>query len=332
MENNQFVKVSFFARSLAVILILFIIPGNYILKEVINEYSSSLIIRLQKLRNPGLDYFFRSVLYNGSTFTLIIVPPVIYNLYDIRRAVKQTLINCFGMYVYSIVALITKEPRPYWSDSKIKGIYCDGGYASPFLELFVAAVLYGSYSIDVFSRTRSKLKILAYIITTLIIITLAFGGIYLGSNYPQQIFITYCYTYVYLTCIFTFDDRIMNLTILTCFNYKKNRKNSIFYLITTFFLLFGAISVYSTITLSSEISIKWIKNANKDCGSSSVGGSDNFLKSAWIFYNLGVVFGCMMTSKVMSMFWWNTKWWKRIVRCVVSAGVSVGIFFLFSNL
>lgn len=330
MEAQKLVKVPFLARSLAVVLILIIIPGNYLLKEMVNEFSSSVIISTQKLRNPILDNFFRTVLYIGSTLTLVVVPPIIYNLYDVRRAVKQTLINCFGMYVYSIIALITKEPRPYWSDSSIKGIYCEGGYASPFLELFVAAVLYGSYSIEIFSRTHTKLRLLAYISTLIVVITLAFGGIYLGSNYPQQIFITYCYTYVYLTTTFAFDASIMQLATSTCFNYKKNRKNSIFFLIGTFFLMLGSIAVYQTITLSSEVSIKWIKNANNDCENSSVGGSANFLKSGWIFYNLGMVFGCMLTSRKMSMFWWNTRWWKRLIRCIISSGFSLSIFFLFS--
>ena len=324
------VQVPFKARSFAVILILFVIPGNYVLKDLLNSISIPIITLIQSTRSPHLDQFFRITLYIGNNLTLVLVPPIIYNLYDVRRAVKQTFINCFGMYVYSIIALITKEPRPFWSDSSIKGILCEGGYASPFLELFTASVLYGSYSIELFSHISPLIKKISYLVTASIVIILAFGGIYLGSNFPQQIFVTYCYSYVYLTFVFTFDNAIMDLTMKTCFDYRKNKKNSIFFIVFTLFLLIGVVAVYGVITLAKEVDIKWIKNSHEDCGNlASVGGTANLNKAAWIFYNLGVVFGCMFCSRNMSMFWWSTCWWKRVIRCFGSAGVSIAIFYVF---
>jgi hypothetical protein len=229
-----------------------------------------------------------------------------------------------------MIALLTKEPRPYWSSSSIKGISCEAGYASPFVELFTASVLYGSYSVEIFSQVDSWVKKISYFATALIVIVLAFGGLYLGSNYPQQIFVTYCYSYVYLTFVFTFDTSIMKITLKSCFNYKVNKKNSIYWIFFTILLLVGIISVYGVVTLPGEVKISWIKNARKDCKENfNVGGTANFDKAAWIFYNLGLVFGCLFSSKYMSMFWWNTVWWKRGLRCFFSSGVSLAVFYLF---
>lgn len=333
MDKPSNFKVSFLGRGFAVVLVLFIIPANYILRELVMKSSNNLIISIQKLRTPSLDSFFEVALYIGSNLLLVIVPPAIYNLYNVRRAVKQILINCFGMYVYSIIALLTKEPRPYWQDSHIHGISCEEGYASPFLELFLAAVLYSTYSLEIFHKQQIRYRIIAYAITGFFVILLAFGGIYLGQNYPQQIFVTYCYTYVYVTTIISFDDEIMRISIKSCFDYKRNRKFQVHWFAATLFLLLGAISVYNVITLSNGVNIIWLKNAYKDCDfKNAIGGSANLDKSAWIFYNLGTVNGCMLCSKHVHEQWWDTLYWKRFVRFIISAGVSLGIFFMFGNL
>ena len=333
MDETNNVKVSFLRKGIAVVLILFLIPADYILKNAVLGVSNDFIIQIQRLRSNSLDDFFTFINYVGSNLTLVIIPPAIYNLYDVRRAVKQIFVNCFGMYVYSIIALLTKEPRPYWVDSNIKGISCEDGYASPFLELFLAAVLYSSYSIEIFHSKENKYKATAYTITAIFVILIAFGGIYLGLNYPHQIFVTYCYTYVYVTIIFDLDEEIMKISMLSCFNYKVNRKYMIHWFIATLFLLTGVVSVYVIITLDDNVSISWIKNAYKDCNrNQNIGGGPNFQKSGWIFYNLGMVDGCMLCSKHLSMTWWNTPYWKRLVRSTISIGLSLGIFFLFRKL
>jgi hypothetical protein len=330
MNDQSNVKVSFLGSGLAVVLILFIIPGSYLLRETLIQNSSNLIVRIQHFRNDSLTSFFKTTLYIGSNYLLVVVPPMLFHIYNAPRAVKQTFVNCFGMYFYSIVALITKEPRPYWITSRIHGLSCETGFASPFLELYLAAVLYGSYSIEIFHRQHHRYKGLAYAITGTVVVLMAFGGIYLGQNYPHQIFVTYCYTYVYVTTAFTFDEEIMKISMTSCFNYWQNRKYQVHWFAATLFLLLGAVSVYDVITLDGQIEIEWIKNASQDCELSiNIGGASNFLRSAWVFYSLGVVFGCMFSAKWLPMEWWRTSYLKRIIRGVISAGVSVGIFYLF---
>lgn len=332
MENDNPVKVPIVGRGIAVVLVLFIIPANYIFHEALLTPSNHFIISLQRLRTDSLDEFFKLVIYIGNNLTLVVVPSIIYNLYDTRRAVKQIFVNCFGMYFYSLIALFTKEPRPYWIDSNIKGINCEDGFASPFLELFLATVLYSSYSIEIFHKRKIKYKAIAYTVTAVFVILIAFGGLYLGQNYPHQIFITYCYTYVYVTIIFTLDREILQIVVLSCFNYKKNRKFKVHWLIATLFLLTGVVAVFDIVTLDKAINIEWVKNAYKDCHfHSDIGGGPNLQKSGWIFYNLGIVYGCMLSSKTLSMYWWDTAYWKKIIRVIISSVVSLGLFFFFSN-
>ena len=332
MENPESVKVSFLGRGLAVLLVLFIIPANYILQEVLRTASDDLIVSIQKLRTDFLDDFFKLVLYIGNNLTLVVVPPIIYNLYDTRRAVKQIFVNCFGMYVFSVIALLTKEPRPYWDNSRVKGISCEDGYGSPCLELFIASVLYSSYSIEIFHRRKKTYKIIPYTITAVVVILIAFGALYLGQNYPTQIFVTYCYTYVYVTIIFTFDDELMKITLKSCFNYQQNRKYSVHWFAATLFLFTGVITIYDIVTLNKPVNLIWIKNAYSDCNfSRDIGGGPSFERSAWIFYSLGMVYGCMQCSKNLSMYWWNTNYWKRFLRAIISTGISLAIFFLFSK-
>lgn len=138
------------------------------------------------------------------------------------------------------------------------------------------------------------------------------------------------YSFVYLTCCFAFDKSLIKFIHKSAFNYKDNRVNTIYWLLGTVVLLLIAITVYDLFALHNMIDIRWLENASKHCDFNYNIPSYSFYGSSIIFYNYIIVTGSMFTTKFLSEYWWCTEYWKRVVRCVISCGVTVGIILLFS--
>lgn len=69
------------------------------------------------------------------------------------------------------------------------------------------------------------------------------------------------------------------------------------------FILLASITVFDMITLNNDVNLVWVKNALKHCNQNyDVSGSGNFYRSAWIFYNLGLVTSSMLSGKYISMY------------------------------
>ncbi|CAG9321596.1 unnamed protein product [Blepharisma stoltei] len=329
IADDTLVKTSILVRILALVTLLFIIPLEGLLREVLSNWGTGFIYDLQQDRTDSGKDFFRLVSYLGTEWMLIAVAPAFYHLCDPRRGIKVIFISCFSMYLYSFIALFYKEPRPFWVDDDLRSVLCRSGYANPAAEILLGSVLYCTTAIEFFHRSR--FRILAYSLTVTLLILLSCGTVYLGEYFPHQIFITFCYAFIYLTALFVFDKLMMDFTLKSCFNYKTNRVYVVYWFIVTMFLLLGVVSIYDIVTLNHATDISWIKNATTHCNwNYDVGGASTFYKSAWIFYNLGFVTGSMFTAKYLSMFWGCTSLWKSFLRYAISAGISIGIYKLFS--
>jgi len=332
ITEDQLVTVPLLVKGLALLVLVLVLPLELILRGTIEDVGERIVLHIQKSRTESSDNFFRYLSYIANNVFLLAVAPALYHIYDPRRAIRLILIWCFSMYLGSLISLIYGEPRPYWSDKDIKGISCDNGFGLPSPECMLGTVVYGSLSVEFFQKKDKWIKTIVYSCTYIILGTLGYGGIYMGEHYPHQVFISYCYGYVFIIICFAFDKKIMNLTMKSCFRYKANKKYSVYWYIGTLFLLLGAIAIYDEITLTSNIDIRWISNASKDCNlKNDVGGSTSFYRSAWIFYNFGLVAGSMHLSKKLTMFWWLTDYWRRWVRFAISVGFSLGVYYLFGN-
>jgi hypothetical protein len=285
---------------------------------------------IQHRRTDSAIDFFKTLTYMGNHLFLVIVLPVLYHLIDARLAMKITIVMCLTMYVHSFLALLYVEPRPFWYSGNIEAEICQSGFGSPALELMVTTVFFVYISNQVLKKSRIRVQIVAYFFSCCISILYFTAAMYLGEHFPHQCLITCCYAFILLTAAFALDQYISELTIKSNYGYNDNRKNSIYFFIATMVMFCVIIATNNLITHKKGISIHWIKNALQHCSNDyKVNGNSSFYVSGWIFYLQGAVFGCMFTAKQLSMYWWMTDYWKRVVRAAVAGGFAYGVFALF---
>ncbi|CAG9326676.1 unnamed protein product [Blepharisma stoltei] len=331
IQEESLVKTSVLVRGISIIMLLFIIPLEGLLESRLISWGKHVVYDFQQDRTDNGKMFFTIVSYLGGDWTLIFICPAIYHFYDARRGIKLILMINFTMYVTSFLSLLYREPRPYWEDKDIKGVLCLSGFANPSYQVMLGTVIYVSIAIEIFHRSR--FRIIAYGIVVIIATMISIGGVYLGEIFPHQILITLCYCFIYVTVAFAFDKTMMDLSLKSSFNYKTNRTYIVFWFIGTMMLFLGVIGVFQIVTLNSTVNLKWIRNATKHCSLNyDVSGAYSFYHSAWIFYNFGLVTGAMISSKKITMFWGYTKIWKKVIRFLITAGLSVGIKLLFNQI
>jgi len=332
-RQSNLVKTSLLVKGMALLLLMFIIPLQELMNKPLMDWGIGVVYSIQQIRTPSADNFFKVIFVLSDNVMLLSVFPAFYNLYDSRRAIKLIIMTSFSSYVWSFLALLYGGPRPYWVSEKVSGINCENGYGNPCGETFLGTVLLCTVAIEFFHERKLAYKSVAYTLTLLFLGLLSFSGLYLGEHFPHQLFLSLCYAFVYVTLCFAFDKKLLTFVMKSCFYYNRNRKNTVFWFIATLMMLLAIITIFDLVDNNRLVNIKWIKNATQNCHFKyQIGGAPSFYRSAWIFYNLGVVMGTMHTSKYLSQFWWHVDFWKRWVRTVVSVGLSLGIYFLFQLL
>lgn len=320
----QIVKV------IAGILLIFFLPLEYLISDSLNHIEKSSMISIQNHRNHTSVQFFKALTYCGNHVFLIVVFPIMYHFYDARKSMKITLVVCVAMYIYSFLALIYVEPRPFWVTSDITGEICQSGFGEPALEVMLVTVLF-VYTVTELVRGRRLIEQISAYAGCLTLSTLfVTSALYLGEHFPHQVIVTLCFSFIYLTSAFALDKYIKSLALKCCFGYNENRKNSVYCFIAVMAMFLAIVSTNSLVTDKKGIDIYWIKHALEHCSSHyQVNGSQSFYVSAWIFYMQGAVFGCMFSAKRLSMFWWMTSYWKRALRTIIAVGFSLGFYTLF---
>lgn len=317
-------------KVIAGILLLFIIPLEYLINDSLSGMERSVMENIQHRRTDSSVDFFKALIYMGNHLFLIIIFPCLYLIYDARAAMKIIIVVCSAMYMHSFLALLYAEPRPFWYSDNIKGEICQSGFGSPAIELLLVTVLFVYISHQMLRNRSLKEQSIAYFFCFCISALYFTALLYLGENFPHQCIITLCFVFIFLTSAFALDNYISDLTIKSNFGYTENRKNSIYFLIAVLVMFMIIIATNNLITHKKGISIYWIKNSLKHCSNSyKVNGSSSFNISSWIFYMQGAIFGCMFTAKKLSMYWWMTPIWKRLIRGVIGAGFSFGVFSAF---
>mmetsp|Transcript_24906 Transcript_24906/g.24577 ORF Transcript_24906/g.24577 Transcript_24906/m.24577 type:complete len:122 (-) Transcript_24906:440-805(-) len=119
----------------------------------------------------------------------------------------------------------------------------------------ISSVLYTTLVVEFLHERKHLSKYLFYGGTIALLGLLGFSRLYLGENYPHQIVIGLFYGFIYVTLCFAFDKQILKLSINSCFNWTKNRKNIFYWFAVTMFLLLGAVAVFDVIALSNNVSI-----------------------------------------------------------------------------
>ena len=242
-------------KVLAGILLLFILPLEYLISDSLNNTEKSGMTSIQHNRNQTTVNFFKALIYVDNHAYLIVVFPVLYHFYDPRKAAKITFVVCFAMYLYSFLAMLYVEPRPFWFSADIKGEICLSGFGNPVLEVMLVTVLFVYTATEIFRNRSLKEQLISYFFCTALITLYFASGIYLGENFPHQSIVTICFSFVYLTIAYTLDKYITLISMKCCFGYNENRKNSVYCFLATNALLLAVVSVKNLITEQKGISI-----------------------------------------------------------------------------
>lgn len=267
MENltigpRKIVHTSLVIRTLALILLVFCIPLETILSNQFISWQTDFIENLQDyLRSDTMDDFSSVVMFFGDHRIILILSPFIFHFFDARVSLKMILIFCYSAYLYSIVSLLSKEPRPFWVSSSIQGIVCEGEFGNPSKQTMVGISVFTVTMIELFHSSKLWVRIIAYSLIAVLQMLVGFFSIYLGAHFPHQILMSCIYAIIYLTSVFAFDKSITKYVYQSGFSYHKNRMNIIYWLIATLVMFLVVITIFDVITIGNETPLKWLKYA-----------------------------------------------------------------------
>lgn len=312
------------------IALIFLLPLEYSMNDSLNDTEESLMKNIQGDRNRSAVNFFKFLIYIADHTILIVVFPFLYNFCDTRKACKVIMVVCLSMFVYSMLALLYVEPRPFWVTSELIGEVCLSGFGTPVLELMLMTILLIYTSAQFLYEKNFVLKLVVYLSCTGVIASYFVAEFYLGETYPHQCVVTIFFGLIFLSIVFSLDKYIDSIAFKCCFKYNENRKYSIYCFIATMSMFLGVVSTNRLITGTKGISVHWIKNSLSHCDLDyQVNGDSSLYVSSWVFYMQGAVFGSMFSSKRLSMHWWLTNYKLRLIRSFIAVGFSIGIYYLF---
>jgi hypothetical protein len=272
--------------------------------------------------------FFQLFTHLGNGSLLIVICPIIHNFLHPKTSSTIIIFSAVVHYFGNFLGIMLQEPRPFWYSSSIKPETCMKGYGNPSLTILVTGTVFPILLIETFHTT--KLRYFTYVSLLVFIILGSFNGVYLGVNFPHQVIMTLFIDFALVTLYFSLARQISHICFLSCFGYKENRKNIIYWIIFTF-SAFALITVLKLIITTTPPDYpQLISNALKHCEDNyEISSTHNYRLSLEIFYCLGYAVGNMRTCKKMTMYWMITIWWKRLIRAILSVGVNLGYYFAF---
>ena len=104
---------NFLFQSIALLLLLFIIPLQLTLQNSLMQLSSDLIVHLQDTRTDGGINFFSIVKYINDIFLFCVVVPLVINFFEPVRTSKIILFLCSSYFLSNLLSLIFQEYRPF---------------------------------------------------------------------------------------------------------------------------------------------------------------------------------------------------------------------------
>lgn len=259
---RKIVHTSLVLKTLAMILLVFCIPLEAILKNQLISWQIDMIINLQDyLRTDSLDDFSSMMMLLGDRRIILLLSPFIFHFFDARVSLKMILIFCYSAYLYSVVSLLTKEPRPFWVSSDIQGIVCGGEFGNPSKQTMVGISVFTVTMIELFHARKLWVRIIAYGLIAVLQTIVGLSTIYLGAHFPHQVLMSCLYAVIYLTAVYAFDKSITNYVYRSGFSYHKNRMSIIYWLIATVVMFLIVITIFDVITIGDDVPLIWLKYA-----------------------------------------------------------------------
>ncbi|OMJ66824.1 hypothetical protein SteCoe_36192 [Stentor coeruleus] len=324
MKGRNNVKISVTFKIISAMLVVFVIPFQVILKKPLMKGTIDFITWIQHRRTHSGIYFFELFQYFGDGTLLNVVGPIIYNFLHPKRSsviiISSTIVHFFGNFFGTLL----QEERPFWYSSKVRPELCSKGYGNPSMTILITATFMPMLFIELFHK--HKYRWVGYSLLIFIILMGSISRVYLGGSFPHQVIITLFLAFSFVTLYFSLNKDISKLCFNSCYGYYKNRMYLVKWVIFSFALMIleGIIELVIYVTPSNYAKI--ISNAVTHCDVNyNPNGKYNLQNSLEIFFGVGFAFGCMLSSKYLSIYWITTEWWKRIFRAILASGINFGI-------
>ena len=315
-------------QGLALLLLFFIIPLQIVIRNDLMTTSAHFLMSLQTSRTSTGISTFSVIEYSNELVLFSIICPFVLNFLEPIRVPKVILLFCFSFYLSNFLALLFQEDRPFWFTKDLTGEVCLEGYGNPSIEVILLSVVFSTISIEIFHD--KSYRIVVYCIILCAILFLALGLLYLGENFPHQVLTSLFISFIIVTLSFTFDKALLNGARKSCHFYKKNRVVIVKWYLFLLGMAAVVLAIDAMILSFSEPTPKTIVYAIAQCRNSYMpDGNRNIYGCCSMFYVMGFMIGSQHLTERVNIYWSYTKWWKSLIRFVISAGYAYGIYTLF---
>lgn len=144
------------------------------------KWGLSVIVYIQQVHNPALDYFFIGITLIGENQFYLLVLPFILWCMDFKAGVRLTILFLLSTYVNIDLKWLFRQPRPFDLDPSVK-LFTAEGYGLPSFHAQIA--------IDIWPGAAIWLrKTWSWILAVVMVLLISFSRIYLGVHFPTDVF------------------------------------------------------------------------------------------------------------------------------------------------
>ena len=240
-ENNLNKKIF-----ILIIIISFLI--EFLVREFLFSISIPIIIFLQKYFYYfyPLELFFSLFGMEKGIFLILIIS---YNISNILIPLILLSISLISIYIGGILKIIYQNERPFFINSEIKVLNCEGGFGNPsnhsLLSTFFYLSLYEIY-VKKNKEINEKNKKLILFFTIFFIFSIVFSRMFLGVHTLNQILfgsLIGFFLYFFMFKIYKFNQNVLFII----YNFKQ----IVFVII--FLIIFGFFNYYFFFNFDNKI-------------------------------------------------------------------------------
>ena len=244
-EENNLIK---YKKIIIIIIIIITFFIEYLLRKFLFSISIPMIIFLQKYFYYfyPLELFFSLFGMEKGIFLILIIS---YNISNILIPLILLSISLISIYIGGILKIIYQNERPFFINSEIKVLNCEGGFGNPsnhsLLSTFFYLSLYEIY-VKKNKEINEKKKKLILFFTIFFIFSIVFSRMFLGVHTLNQILfgsLIGFFLYFFMFKMLNFNENIL----FVIYNFKK----IVFFIVLL--IIFGYFNYYFFFNFDNKI-------------------------------------------------------------------------------
>jgi membrane-associated phospholipid phosphatase len=167
------------------------------------EYLSSpdIILGIQTIANPVLDWFFMAITFLGNEDFYIAVLPVIYWCVDKKFGIRLAIVFLASVYINSLLKDIFATTRPDPADVRVLYGQSGGGYAFPSGHSQGSVTFWGVIAWEL-------KKAWFWVLAVFLMIAVGISRLYLGVHWPIDVLGGWLIGAVILGVYFLYDAKV----------------------------------------------------------------------------------------------------------------------------